>query len=93
MARRVEAEPDLDRRVNILKEASERYPDEPHFQQSLRLIRDRRDLVNSIVAKARQYEERGQFGESLGQWDILRSIYAQYPGIELRNRAGHPSPR
>src|SRR5579883_1398867 len=83
VARRVEAEPDLDRRVNILKEASERYPDEAHFQQSLRLIRDRRDLVNSIVAKARQYEERGQFGESLGQWDILRSIYAQYPGVEF----------
>ena len=83
VARRVEAEPDLDRRVNILKEASERYPDEAHFQQSLRLIRDRRDLVNSIVAKARQYEERGQFGESLGQWDILRNIYAQYPGAEF----------
>ena len=83
VARRIESEPDLDRRVNILKEASERYPDEQHFQQSLRLIRDRRDLVNSIVAKARQYEERGQFGESLGQWDILRSIYAQYPGIEF----------
>jgi serine/threonine protein kinase len=83
VARRVEAEPDLDRRVNILKEAAERYPDETHFQQSLRLIRDRRDLVNSIVAKARQYEERGQLGESLGQWDILRNIYAQYPGVEF----------
>lgn len=83
VARRVEAEPDLDRRVNILREASEQYPDESHFQQSLRLIRDRRDLVNSIVAKARQYEERGQFGESLGQWDILRNIYSQYPGVEF----------
>jgi tetratricopeptide (TPR) repeat protein len=29
VARRVETEPDLDRRVNILKEAVERYPDEP----------------------------------------------------------------
>jgi serine/threonine protein kinase len=83
VARRADAEPDLDRRVNILKEAAERYPKETHFQQSLRLIRERRDLVNSIVAKARQCEDRGQFSEALGQWDILRNIYAQYPGIEF----------
>jgi eukaryotic-like serine/threonine-protein kinase len=82
VARRVESEADLDRRVNILKEAVDRYPDEPHFQQSLRLVRERRDLVNSIVGKARQYEERGQFNEALSQFDILRNIYAQYPGIE-----------
>ncbi len=83
IARRVEAEADLDRRVNILKEAAERYPEEQHFQQSLRLVRDRRDLVNSIVGKARQYEERGQFSEALSQFDILRNIYGQYPGIEF----------
>ena len=83
IARRVEAEADLDRRVNILKEAAERYPEEPHFQQSLRLVRERRDLVNSIVGKARQYEERGQFNEALSQFDILRNIYGQYPGIEF----------
>jgi len=83
VSRRVEAEPDLDRRVNILKEAVERYPDEAHLQQSLRLVRERRDLVNSIVGKARQYEERGQFNEALSQFDILRNIYSQYPGIEF----------
>jgi eukaryotic-like serine/threonine-protein kinase len=85
VARREEGEPDLDRRVNILKEAVERYPDEPHFQKSLRLVKERRDLVNSIVAKARQYEERGQYNEALSQFDILRSIYAQYPGIEFES--------
>ena len=79
--RRVEAEPDLDRRVNILKEAVERYPGETHFKRSLRLRGDKRDLVNSIVAKARQSEARGQFTEALGQWEILGSIYRQYPGL------------
>src|SRR5581483_5799638 len=44
---------------------------------------ERRDLVNSIVGKARQYEERGQFTEALSQFDILRNIYAQYPGLEF----------
>jgi eukaryotic-like serine/threonine-protein kinase len=83
VSRRAEAERDLDRRVNILKEAVERYPEDAHLQQSLRLVRERRDLVNSIVERARQYEERGQFNEALSQFDILRNIYAQYPGIEF----------
>src|ERR1017187_8696562 len=80
---RAESERDLGRRVNILKEAVEQYPEEPQLQQSLRLVRERRDLVNSIVERARQYEERGQFNEALSQFDILRNIYAQYPGIEF----------
>jgi eukaryotic-like serine/threonine-protein kinase len=83
VARRVEGEADLDRRVSILKEAAERYPEEPHFQQVLRLVRERRDLVNGIVAKASQYEERSQFNEAIGQFDILRNIYSQYPGLEF----------
>jgi len=81
--RRVEAEPDLDRRVNILKEAVERYPDETHFSRALRLASDKRNLVNSIVAKARQHEARSQFSEALSQWEILRSIHRQYPGLDF----------
>ena len=60
---RVESEADLDRKCSILKEAGERYPNEPLFQQSLKLIKERRDLVNSIVARARHFEESGQFGK------------------------------
>ncbi len=81
--RHVEAEPDLERRVNILKEAVERYPDETHFSRPLRLMCEKRDLVNSIVAKARQAEARGQFTEARGQWEILGSIYRQYPGLDF----------
>jgi serine/threonine protein kinase len=81
VSNRVESEPDLDRRANILREACERYPNEAQFAQQLKLIRERRDLVNSIVAKARQYEERGQNAEAISQWDILRNIHPQYPGI------------
>lgn len=79
--RRVEAEPDLDRRVAILEEAVSAYPGEPHFERALRLTRDKRDLVNSILAKARQLEERGQFAEALAQWETLGAIYPQYPGL------------
>jgi eukaryotic-like serine/threonine-protein kinase len=83
IGRRVDSEPDLDRKVNIFKEACERYPNELQFQQSLKLTRERRDLVQSIVAKARHYEEKNLFTEAVGQWDILRNIYPKYPGIEV----------
>lgn len=81
--RRLEAEPDLERRVKILEEAVAAYPAEPHFQDSLRILRDKRDLVHSLVSKARRHEERGQFDEALQQWETLRSIYSQNPGLNI----------
>ena len=81
VTKRLEEEPDLDRRVNIVREASERFPNETQFGQQLKLIRERRDLVNAIVAKARQLEERGQYAEAINQWDTLRNIHPQYSGI------------
>ena len=81
VSQRLEAERDLDTRVNIAREACDRYPNEAQFAQQLKLVRERRDLVNSIVVKARQYEERGQFAEAISQWDILRNIHPDYPGI------------
>ena len=79
----IEAEPDLDKRVNLRKEALTRFPNEGHFERTLRSMREKRDLVASIVAKARLYEERGQFHEALGQWEILATIYEQYPGLSV----------
>src|SRR5215469_11176724 len=82
VSRRLEAEADLDRQISILNEAAQRYPREAHFQDNLKLVRERRDLVNSMVNKAKQYEQRGQFAEALGQWDILGNIYRKYPGLD-----------
>jgi serine/threonine-protein kinase len=81
--RRAEAEPDIDKKLNILKEAVEKYPEEPHFRSSMKLVRDRRDLVSTIVGRARQYEERGMFYDAEGQWDILRNIYPLFPGLDF----------
>jgi eukaryotic-like serine/threonine-protein kinase len=80
---RIESEPDLDRRFSIIQEAAARFPEEAHFGQTMRRIRDKRDLVNSIVSKARLLEENSQFNEALGQWEILQSIYNQYPGLTI----------
>ena len=56
----MEAEPDLDKRVNILREALEQHPGETHFERALRLVQDKRDLVNSIVARAHHHEEQAR---------------------------------
>jgi serine/threonine protein kinase len=79
--RQVEAEPDLDKRVNILREALDQHPGESHFERALRLVQDKRDLVNSIVARAHLHEEQGSYGDALNDWEILRTIYSQYPGL------------
>ena len=79
--RQVEAEPDLDKRVNILRDALDLHPGEPHFEGVLRLVQDKRDLVNSIVARAHLHEEQASFGDALNDWEILRTIYSQYPGL------------
>src|SRR5579872_5377283 len=81
--RRVENEPDLDKRVGILREALDLHPDESHFERSLRLVQDKRDLVNSIVARAHLHEEQGLYGDALNDCEILRTIYSQYPGLSF----------
>ncbi len=81
--RRVESEPDLNRRVQFLEEALARYPNEPHFEELASSLRKRRDLVNSIVAKARQCEEQGLLNEALVQWTTLQNIYPQHPGLDF----------
>ena len=79
--RQVEAEPDLDKRVNVLREALDLHPGESHFERALRLVQDKRDLVNSIVARAHLHEEQSSYGDALNDWEILRTIYSQYPGL------------
>ena len=81
--RQVEAEPDLDKRVSILREALEQHPGESHFERALRLVQDKRDLVNSTVARAHLHEEQGSFSDALNDWEILRTIYTQYPGLKF----------
>ncbi len=81
--RQVETEPDLDKRVNVLREALDLHPGESHFERALRLVQDKRDLVNSIVARAHLHEEQGAYSDALNDWEILRTIYSQYPGLSF----------
>ena len=82
--RRLDAETNLDKRLAILEEALERYPEEPHFQQAAKTVQDRRDLVGSIVSKAQFFEEKERFQDALDQWEILRSIDSKFEGLDMR---------
>ena len=82
VSRRVDVEPDLDQKHKILQEAIAAYPDETHFRSALKLNSDRRELINAIVARARQYEDRSQFADAIGELDILRNIYPLFPGLD-----------
>ncbi len=79
----VEQQPDLDKRTAILEEALLVHPGEPHFERALRLTQDKRDLVSSVVSRARLHEDEGRYGEAIDQWEILRAIHPAHPGLEL----------
>ena len=81
--RRLEAERDLDAKVNLLREALATYPGEAHFERSLRIVTDKRDLVNSILARARSHEESSQINEALSDLETLAAIYSPYPGLQF----------
>jgi serine/threonine-protein kinase len=81
--KRLEAEADLDAKVNLLREALAEYPNEDHFVRLGRLLEDKRDLVNSIVERARVHESLGQIAEAIGDYDTLQTIYASYPGLSF----------
>ena len=82
--RTLDSEPDLGRRHSILEDALKRYPEEPHFATALRLVRDKRDLVNSVVARAELHEQNGRYSEAVDQWEILRTIHEQHPGLDYK---------
>ena len=79
----VDNELDLDRRVALLEEAAKRYPRESQFSSQHSLACALRDLVASIVAKARAYEEQGQFGEAIAQLATISNLHPSHPGVDF----------
>lgn len=80
--RRVDAEPELDRRIQILQQALQRSPGEKHFDEAIRLIREKQQLVRSLVDKANGLEHSQRFREALDQWQLMESVHGQLPGLQ-----------
>src|ERR1035438_9445680 len=62
--RQVEAEPDLDKRASLLRDALAQHPGESHFERALSLVQDKLEKMNSIVARAHLHEEQGAFSDA-----------------------------
>jgi len=78
-----ENEPDLDQRVRMLEEVVRESPDVPEFSRLLHGTREKRDLVNGIVSRARELESRELYAEALVQWETLQTIYPNFPGLNF----------
>ncbi len=79
----IESEPDLDQRVRTLEEVASENPEVPEFGRLLQGTREKRDLVNGIVSRAREFEARELYGEALVQWETLQTIYPIFPGLNF----------
>lgn len=78
----IEAEPDLDRRIEILKAASERFPQIEHFASSYRAACQKRDFAESLADKARAAERERRLADALEGWQQVRSVRPSYPGLD-----------
>ena len=74
---------DLDRRVALLQDAVNAYPDEAELVDLLRHAKESRDLVNSLMAKARVAEGSGEYGEALDRWRIVKEVHPAQPGVQF----------
>ena len=77
----IEAEADLETKFELARKAVKLFEDEQTFAEAFRLIREKRDLVNTIARRAREYESQSQFVEARNQWQVLKDIYPQFPGL------------
>jgi serine/threonine protein kinase len=75
--------PDLERRVALMQEAATRYPGESQLMELLRNVKGSRDLVNSVIARARKAEECGEFREALDRWQVVKQFHPSQPGLKV----------
>jgi predicted Zn-dependent protease len=80
--RQAAAEPNLRKRTLILEAALREFPGDAALADELRLTRNKLALIDSLVERARFYEQACQWEEALEQWNSLHTIDSQYPGVD-----------
>jgi len=78
-----EREPDLNRRVSLLENVVGESPEVAEFARLLGAAREKRDLVNGIVQRARELAESEQYAEALVQWQTLEVIHPFFPDLSF----------
>src|SRR5581483_12515777 len=57
----IERIPDLEWQITVLQEALVRYPNEPQLVEVYKNVKNRRDLVNYVIASARRAEGHNDY--------------------------------
>jgi serine/threonine-protein kinase len=93
---RVEREPGLDKRIQILEEALGKHPQETLIQESLSAAREQRSRVTSLASDARNLEQSLRYGSAVVKWEALAAVDSDYPdlaGILEQARQRHQQAR
>ncbi len=80
---RVENEPNLSTRIEILQKSAAEYSDVEFFQRELESTRNKLSIINSAIEKSRAAEEAGQYDEALEHWEVVRSTNEQHPDLDI----------
>jgi len=76
------AEPDLLKQEKLLESRTQQFPGESHFKLGLERTKKLRAAVEEIASRARAYEGEKAFQEAQQEWQKLRTVYPQYPGLD-----------
>jgi serine/threonine-protein kinase len=81
LSSRVEREPSLDRRIEIIEEALTRFPQEQQLRHLSSAMRDLALRIISIREDALKLEAVGKYDDALAQWNVLRSLHPLQPEL------------
>jgi eukaryotic-like serine/threonine-protein kinase len=82
VTQRAQAEPALDRRVQLLEQSLAHYPSEGRLQHQLSQARELSTKVTAIVNEARALEEAKKYQGAIQQWNALRSLHPQHADLD-----------
>jgi tetratricopeptide (TPR) repeat protein len=78
----LEKVPDLDARIESIRQALHRYPTETYLADLLENATARRDLFNAVITEARNEEHADSYGHALKRWYLIRELFPMMPGVD-----------
>lgn len=78
----LERVPDLDARVESIRQARLRYPSETSLSDLLENATARRNLIHTLIAEARNEEHSEGYARALERWHLVQELFPMMPGLD-----------
>jgi tetratricopeptide (TPR) repeat protein len=78
---RLDTEVDFTKQAAILHDALSRHPQEPYFLEQQAALNELQESLNARIERARVFESKRLFGESIKEWESLSKDYPWYSGV------------